>query len=40
MIDTHYGHVGRDSEDSIRARLDARSTQSGVYPASQGEQED
>ena len=30
MIDQHYGHLARDSEDSIRARLDAGSTQSGV----------
>ena len=35
MIDTHYGHLARDSEDSIRARLDARSAQSGVYLASE-----
>jgi integrase len=34
MIDRHYGHLARDSEDSIRARLDARSNQSGVYLAS------
>ena len=34
MIDHHYGHLARDSEDSIRARLDARSTHSGVYLAS------
>ena len=26
MIDQHYGHLARDSEDSIRARLDAGST--------------
>ena len=25
VIDRHYGHLARDSEDSIRARLDARS---------------
>ena len=25
MIDRHYGHLARDSEESIRARLDARS---------------
>ena len=30
----HYGHLARDSEDSIRARLDARSDRSGVYLAS------
>ena len=35
MIDTHYGHLARDSEESIRARLDARSAQSGVYLASE-----
>ena len=34
MIDRHYGHLARDSEDSIRARLDARSNRSGVYLAS------
>ena len=37
MIDTHYGHLARDSEDSIRARLDTRSNHSGVYLASDGE---
>ena len=37
MIDEHYGHLARDSEDSIRARLDARSGQSGVYLASDSE---
>ena len=37
MIDTHYGHLARDSEDSIRARLDARSDRSGVYLASDSE---
>jgi integrase len=34
MIDQHYGHLARDSEESIRARLDARAGQSGVYLAS------
>jgi integrase len=34
MIDTHYGHLARDSEDSIGARLDARSNRSGVFLAS------
>jgi integrase len=34
MIDRHYGHLARDSEDSIRARLNARTDQSGVYLAS------
>jgi hypothetical protein len=24
MIDIHYGHFARDTEESIRARLDAR----------------
>ena len=37
MIDRHYGHLARDSEDSIRARLDARSNRSGVFLASDGE---
>ena len=37
MIDQHYGHLARDSEESIRARLDARSRQSGVYLASESE---
>ncbi len=35
MIDTHYGYLARDSEESIRARLDARSNRSGVYLASE-----
>jgi integrase len=30
MIDRTYGHLARDSEDSIRARLDARLNRSGV----------
>jgi integrase len=34
MIDRTYGHLARDSEESIRAALDARS---GVYLASAGE---
>jgi integrase len=34
MIDTHYGHLARDSEESIRARLDARNAQSGAKVAS------
>ena len=29
-IDKHYGHLARDSEDAIRARLDARADRSGV----------
>jgi hypothetical protein len=40
MIDIHCGHLARDSEESIRARLDARSRQSGAYLASEGEGED
>ena len=30
MIDRTYGHLARDSEDAIRARLDARAERSGV----------
>lgn len=37
MIDRHYGHLARDSEDSIRTRLNARSNRSGVYLASEGD---
>jgi integrase len=37
MIDRTYGHLARDSEDSIRARLDARSDRSGVEVASEVE---
>ena len=33
-IDRTYGHLARDSEDTIRARLDARSDRSGVFLAS------
>jgi integrase len=33
-IDRTYGHLVRDAKDTIRARLDARSAQSGVYLAS------
>jgi integrase len=36
-IDRTYGHLVRDSEDAIRARLDARSDRSGVYLASGGD---
>ena len=39
MIDRHYGHLARDSEDSIRARLDARANESGAKVASQAQQE-
>jgi integrase/recombinase XerD len=34
MIDQRYGHLTRDSEASIRARLDARTGRSGVDQAS------
>jgi integrase len=34
-IDRHYGHLARDSEDAIRARLDARAGRSGVDVASE-----
>jgi integrase len=34
MIDRTYGHLARDSEQAIRARLDARSRRSGVEMAS------
>ncbi len=37
MIDRTYGHLARDSEDSIRARLDARADRAGVEVASGGE---
>jgi integrase len=37
MIDRTYGHLARDSEDSIRARLDARGERSGVEVASEAE---
>jgi len=30
MIDRTYGHLARDSEQAIRARLDARAERSGV----------
>jgi hypothetical protein len=33
-IDRTYGHLVRDAEDSIRARLDARAAQRGVNLAS------
>ena len=35
MIDRHYGHLARDSEQAIRERLEARSDRSGVYLASE-----
>ena len=34
MIDRHYGHVARGSDDAIRARLEARPGRSGVEVAS------
>jgi integrase len=34
MIDRTYGHLARDSEEGIRARLDARDGRSGVEMAS------
>jgi hypothetical protein len=33
-IDRTYGHLVRDSEDTIRARLEARADRSGVFLAS------
>ena len=35
MIDRTYGHLARDSEAAIRARLDARAGRSGVDLASE-----
>lgn len=35
-IDRTYGHLVRDSEDAIRARLDARADRSGVVVVSEG----
>ncbi|MCC2662473.1 MAG: integrase family protein [Geminicoccaceae bacterium] len=35
MIDRTYGHFARDSEQAIRARLDARADRSGVVVASE-----
>lgn len=37
MIDRTYGHLARDSEGSIRARLDARSARSGVVVAAEAD---
>ena len=37
MIDRTYGHLARDAEESIRARLDARAAQPGVDLASGGD---
>jgi integrase len=39
MIDRTYGHLARDSEDSIRARLDSRVDRSGVEVASDADGE-
>jgi integrase len=36
MIDRTYGHLARDSEDTIRAKLDARAARSGAEVASSG----
>ena len=37
-IDRTYGHLARDSEQAIRARLDARAARSGVLVASDGDE--
>ena len=37
MIDRSYAHLARDSEQAIRARLDARAGRSGVVVASRPE---
>jgi hypothetical protein len=37
MIDRTYGHLARDSEEAIRARLETRSQRSGDEMASAGE---
>jgi hypothetical protein len=37
MIDRTYGHLARDSEGSIRARLDARADRFGAEMALGGE---
>jgi hypothetical protein len=37
MIDRHYGHLAGDSEEPIRARLDARIAQSGANMASESD---
>jgi integrase len=36
-IDKHYGHLARDSDAAIRARLDARNGRSGVDVATAAE---
>jgi hypothetical protein len=37
VIDDTYGHLARDSEDAIRARLAARSRRSGHVQATVGD---
>jgi hypothetical protein len=37
MIDRTYGHLARDSEQAIRARLDARGRRSGDVVATDAE---
>jgi hypothetical protein len=36
-IDRTYGHLARDSDEAIRARLNARAERTGVVVASEGE---
>jgi hypothetical protein len=36
-IDKHYGHLARDSEQAIRARLDARAGRSGDVVATESD---
>jgi hypothetical protein len=38
MIDRTYGHLARDSEEAIRARLETRSARSGAEMVSSGEE--
>ncbi len=40
MIDRTYGHLARDSEESIRARLETRANRLGAEWASSGESGD
>jgi hypothetical protein len=35
-IDKHYGHLAKDSEDAIRARLEARAARLGVKASEPG----
>ena len=37
MIDRHYGHLTRDAEESMRARLEVKARRSGVVLASEAE---